>query len=540
MTSRNTIKEAVQKALLRLSAGDISFSVERAEKLEHGDYATNAALLATKALKKSPMEIAEQLKSELGHSKELEGFVGKIEFAKPGFVNFFLSQKFLQRSVGEVLKAKEKFGRGKSKEHINIEFISANPTGPLTLANGRGGFYGDALGNVLRFAGAKAEKEYYINDAGNQIRTLGDSVLASAGLVPKKEEHYQGGYIAPYAKEFSADLQKYADDPEGLGKKVASAILSREIKPSVKKVGIVFDRWTSEDSDIRKKGLVERALQEFAKKGLTYEKEGAVWLKTSEFGDTEDRVLVKSEGKDYTYLAVDIAYHLEKWKRGFSKLITIWGADHHGAVARLNAAMQMFGKPEVHIILMQLVRLMENGEEVRMSKRAGTYVTMDELLDEVGRDVARFFFLMREPNSHMDFDLTLAKEHSQKNPVFYVQYAYARLSNILKTARERGDRKAKRDLSLLRKPEEFALIKMLLQFPELVEDVARTYEVQRLPQYALHLAAAFHKFYDTTRVIDIDRNVSMARLMLVQATKTVLENTLKLMGISAPERLDRN
>ncbi|MDO8557953.1 MAG: arginine--tRNA ligase [bacterium] len=538
MTPRDTIRAAIQRSLKSLGAGDVSFSVEKTEKPEHGDYATNASLLATKWLKKNPMEIAELVKENLGKDKELGDYIERIETAKPGFVNFFLSQKFLQRSVGEILKAKEKFGRGKLKEYVNIEFISANPTGPLTLANGRGGFYGDALYNVLQFAGAKAEKEYYINDAGNQMRTLGESILAAAGLAEKQEQHYQGGYIASYAKEtYERLLETYIADPEELGKEVAHRILDREIKPPIKRAGISFDKWISEDGDIRGKGLVEKALKMLEKKGLTYEKEGAIWLKTSAFGDTEDRVLVKSIQKNYTYLASDIAYHLEKWKRGFTKLITIWGADHHGAVARLNAAMQMFGKPDVHIILMQLVRLMEDGKETRMSKRTGNFVTLSELFDDVGVDVARFFFLMREPNSHLDFDLAVAKEHSQKNPVYYVQYAHARLSNILKRAQERGDRKAKQDLKLLQKPEEFSLIKILLQFPELVEDIAQTYAVHRLPQYTMQLAAVFHRFYDTTRVIDVDRNVSMARLMLVQATKFVLTSTLKIMGISAPSHM---
>lgn len=545
MRIRDTIRQILQNALARIQAGDIMFSLEHPEYPEHGDYATNAALLATKTLRKNPLEIAERLVEELKKDRELATIVDQLEIVTPGFINFFFTKKFLQKSVGEILKAKERFGsntprRTPGQEYINIEFISANPTGPLTLANGRGGFFGDVLGNILGFAGIKVDKEYFINDAGNQIKTLGQSVLAQAGLLPAAEHYYQGGYIAGFAKEqYQNPLDAYTADPEKLGKEVAERILDREIKPPLERAGIAFDHWTSEAKDIRAKKLVDRTLQILAKKEFTYQKDGAVWLKTSAFGDTQDRVLVRSDqsADSYTYLAVDIPYHLQKWSRGYTKLINIWGTDHHGAVARLNTGMQMLEKPPVHIILMQLVRLMANGTEVRMSKRTGNFITLTELLEEVGADVARFFFIMREPNSHMDFDLELAKEHSPKNPVYYVQYAHARISNILQKAKERGDRKAKRDLALLQKPEEFALIKKLLQFPELMEDITHTYTVHRLPQYAMTLAAVFHKFYDTTRVIGEDRNVSMARLLLVQATKTVLGNALKLMGISAPERM---
>jgi len=538
MTTRDIIAKALQKTLAAHQAGEVLFTVERPDNPENGDYATNAALLSTKALKKPPMEIAETLAESLRRDATLKEQFDRIEVAKPGFINFCLSPKFLQSSVNEILKAKEKFGKGKSKESVNIEFISANPTGPLTLANGRGGFFGDVLGNILRFAGVKVDKEYYVNDAGNQIKTLGESVLAAGKLLEPAEHHYQGGYIASYAKEFSAELEQHVNEPEVLGKKVADAILARDIKPVIARAGIQFDIWTSEAKDIRGKGLVEKSMQQLEKKGYVYEKDGARWFKSSEFGDAEDRVLVKSVGnKDYTYIAVDIPNHLQKWKRGYGKLIDIWGADHHGDVARLQAGMKMLGKPEIKVILMQLVRLMEDGKEVRMSKRTGNFVTMVELLDEVGEDVARFFFLMREPNSHMDFDLTLAKEHSQKNPVFYVQYAYARLSNVLKKAKERGDRKAKRDLTLLKSQEELALIKKLLQFPELAEDIAKTHEVHRLPQYTMELATAFHKFYDTNRVIGEDRNVSLARVLLVETVKTVLGTTLKLMGVKAPEEM---
>ncbi|MDP3962975.1 MAG: arginine--tRNA ligase [bacterium] len=540
--TRKSLEKSIQKCLQDLGAGDIAFSVEHPENAVHGDYATNAALVSTKALRKPPMDIAEILADRLRRDASVADVFEKIKVEKPGFINFTFLPGFLQSSVSDIIKARDAFGKSAALkgENINVEFISANPTGPLTLANGRGGFFGDALGNILSFAGADVTKEYYVNDAGNQIKTLGESVLASAGMIPAAEHHYQGAYIADYTKEFAGELLAHAHAPEELGRKVAGALLDRHIKPSLKKAGIVFDRWTSEYADLRKKSMVEKSLKDLGKRGFTYQKEGALWLKTSQFGDTEDRVLVRSTGSDvdYTYLAVDIAYHLAKWRRGHTKLINIWGADHHGAVARLNAAMRMTDKSPVDVLLMQLVRLVENGIEVRMSKRTGMFVTLEELLHEVGVDVTRFFFLMREPNSHMDFDLTLAKEYSQKNPVFYVQYAHARLANILKKAVEtKMPKGGRRDFGRLKKKDELAVIRKLLQFPELVEDIARSHEVHRLPMYAMDLATVFHKFYDTTRVIGEDWTVSNARLGLVEATKITLGNALKLMGVSAPERM---
>jgi arginyl-tRNA synthetase len=544
---RKLIQDAVQKTLLKLAGtegvslkeGDIKFTVERPEFSDHGDFATNAALVATKVFKKNPMEIADELVIELKKEKSVLEIVNKIEAVKPGFVNFFLSKDFLRKSVGEILKEKSKYGSSaKKSEKVNIEFISANPTGPMTLPNGRGGFFGDVLGNVMAFAGYGVDKEYYVNDAGNQIKTLGESVLAAAGLLPPAEEHYQGSYVADFAKEHYAEaLETYVADPEALGRQVAERILDREVKPPVKRAGIKFDIWTSEAKAIRSKGLVEKTLLDLKQRGYTYEQDGATWLKTSEFGDDKDRVLVRSEekGGGATYIAVDLSYHLEKWKRGYARLINIWGADHHGDVPRLQAGMKMLGKPAVEVILMQLVSLMEDGKEVRMSKRTGNFITLMELFDEVGVDVARFFFLMYQPDTHMDFDLTLAKEQSQKNPVFYVQYAHARISGIIRNVAERGNIKG--DLEKLTVPEEMALIRELIKFPELVGDIAANYEVHRLPKYAMDLATAFHKFYDTTRVIVQDKKLSASRCMLVDATRIVLQNALKLMGINAPEKM---
>ena len=547
MIIRERITQAAHKAFDLLvrefssSPTVVDFSVAYPEHGEHGDYATNIALVSTKLFKKSPRDIAERfvelLRKELIPKKQ--PLCERIEIAGPGFINFHLAPSFLQSQLGVVLKEGRRFGAGNIKKRVNVEYVSANPTGPLTLANGRGGYFGDALSRMLEFAGAKVTREYYINDAGNQIKTLGESVLAAAALVPKQEYHYQGGYIANYAKEFANELALHTQNPEALGKKVADAILHREIKPPLARAGITFDCWVSEAHDIRAKGLVEKTLKELEKKDLVYEKDDALWLKTSEFGDDKDRVLRKSVGdKDYTYVAVDIPHHVETWKKN-DALVVVLGADHHGDVARLQAGMQMLGKPPITFILMQMIRLMENGAEVRMSKRTGNFVTFAELLDEVGADVARFFFLMYQPNTHMDFDLTLAKERSEKNPVYYVQYAHARICGVLRKAAEtKGIGKEGHDLSYLVKKEELALMKLLVRFPELIEDIARTYEAHRLPQYAMELARTFHVFYDTTRVVDVkELHLSSARIALVKATKIVLANILGLMGVTAPERM---
>ena len=548
MMSRERILQGIRTAfelLLREYSFEAQqmplFSVAYPEHTDHGDYATNIAMVSTKLFKKSPRDIAGQfaefLRKELITKKQ--PLCERIEVADPGFINFYLAPTFLQAQAGVILKEGKRFGSGKLGKRVNVEYVSANPTGPLTLASGRGGYFGDVLSRTLAFAGAKVTREYYVNDAGNQIKTLGESVLAWAGLVPKQEHQYQGGYIAGYAKEFSGKLAAYVQSPEKLGKKVADAILSRDIKPPLARAGILFDRWVSEAGDIRSKGLVEKTLTELQKRGLVYEKDDALWLKTSQFGDDKDRVLRKSVGdKDYTYVAVDIPHHLETWKKN-DALVVVLGTDHHGDVARLQAGMQMLGKPPITFVLMQMIRLLENGSEVRMSKRTGNFVTFAELLDEVGADVARFFFLMYQPNTHMDFDLTLAKERSEKNPVYYVQYAYARLCGVMRKAAEtKGIGADGHDLAYLVKKEELALMKLLARFPELIEDIARTYEAHRLAHYATELARMFHVFYDTTRVVDTEKlHLSSARIALVKAVKTVLASVMGLMGISAPERM---
>ncbi len=500
--------------------------VEKPKEKSHGDYSSNVALQIAKIIKKDPMaDVVKALLAKLHTYPVVKSLFDNIEAVKPGFINFFVSKEYLQNQVGEILKEKDKFGTLKIGENkkINVEFISANPTGPLTLGNGRGGFCGDVLANVLEKAGYKVEREYYINDVGEQIRKLGHSVIGDSEAVYKRK----------YIKELRKKIK--GDNPEEVGDKAVKIILKEMIKSSIEKMGIKFDVWFSEKSLYENKE-VEKVLNWLKKQKLVYEKEGALWFKSTKFGDDKDRVLIKADNEK-TYFASDIAYLKNKFERGFDSLVFFLGADHYGYIARIKAAAEAMGykKEQVNVIIMQLVRLFEKGKQVRMSKRAGIYVTLDELINEVGLDVARFFFLTRSSNSHLNFDLDLAKERSEKNPVYYVQYAHARICSILRKAK--SSKFQVPSSKLLNHPLELELIKQLIRFPEIIEDTAKDYQVQRIPQYAVDLADGFHKFYENCRVITEDKEISQARLSLILATKTVLKNTLNLMGISAPSKM---
>ena len=515
---RQEIKNLTEKAVKKLYRVEAEVKIGQPENKEFGDYSTNVAML----LKKNPQEIADSIKSHI---------LEKIE-AKNCFVNFFISKGYLQKQVGEIIKQKDSFGSLKAgkNQKVSVEFISANPTGPLTLGNGRGGFCGDVLANVLAKAGYKASREYYINDRGEQVVKLGHSVLGDEQAV------YKGQYIEELRGKIKGVKETGATR---VGGKAAKIILEKMIKPTVKKMGIKFDVWFSEKG-LYEKSEVKKILAVIKKNNLTYEKEKAIWFKSAQFGDDKDRVLIKEDGEE-TYFLSDIAYLKNKFQRGFDKLIFFWGADHYGYVARLKAAAEALGykKEQIDIIVMQLVRLLDAGKEVKMSKRSGIYVAIDELIGEVGLDVARFFFLTRSPGSHLNFDLDLAKEQSEKNPVYYVQYAHARICAILRKfgKSEIRNPKSETNSKLLNHESELNLIKQLIRLPEIIEDTAKDYQVQRLPQYATDLAAAFHAFYRDCQVISNDKNLTQTRLGLISATKIVLKNTLDLMGISAPEKM---
>jgi len=513
----------ISEIIKKVVGGEIEFNISIPDQENFGHYATNAAFM----VKQDPKVLADKIKDVGGDLFEKVEVAGK-------FINFWISPRALLEELGEVLKSKRLIN-SKTQQLINLEFISANPTGPLTMANGRGGFWGDVLASVLEFTGHKVTREYYVNDAGNQIKLLGESVMVALGLMPSKEEHYQGEYVKDLAQKL-ADRTSAGAEAEKVGR-MAADILLTDIRKSVENVGIKFDVWFSENKNLREGGLIAKVLANLEKAGLVTEHDGAKWLKTSDIADEKDRVLVKSDGNP-TYFLADIGYHYDKFiKRKFDTAITIWGADHHGYVARLKAGVKALGvEPgRLKIIIAQLVRLVEGGKEVRMSKRKGEFVTLDELIKEVGKDAARFFFLMHTPESHMDFDLALAKEKSLKNPVYYVQYAYVRANSILKKSKAQPP--SFKILKGLKSGSEWKLVRELVKFNDMVLQTAEDYGVSRLARYALDIAKAFHIFYEKERVIDEKGNVAEDKLALVVATRQVLEKLFDLLGIDKVDKM---
>ncbi|MBI2035911.1 MAG: arginine--tRNA ligase [Candidatus Liptonbacteria bacterium] len=537
--------------------GDIEVSVPANDSLGH--YSTNVAFRLAKSQKISPVEAGQKLKEKIMALPDADIFK-KIDVVNPGFINFWLKDEVWYGELKEVLKRKSAYGKSRISNHksnINLEFVSANPTGPLTMANARGGFLGDALANVLEFSGHKVTREYYINDAGNQIKLLGESVLAELGLMPRKAEHYQGEYVKEIAKQRKQQVKKMDREilsPELdalsslLGHEVSRSFLG-EIRKSLKNASIKHEIWRWEAQDIRRKKLPEKVVKKFEEQGLLIEHDGALWLKSGIVQEKE-RVVRKSSG-DYTYIAVDLAYHLLKLRES-DLAIDIWGADHHGNAAPLKKGLELLGENpgKLHIILMQLVRFIKDGKEIKISKRAGNFVLLDDLLKEVGADVARFLFLMHAPETHMDFDLALAKERSMKNPVYYVQYAFVRCGAIIqKVSSIKYQVSSKKNLKLLNTTEDLMLIRELSRFPEMVEDTARDYQVHRLTRYTTDVAKLFHNFYEKERIIpalrsfksegggEKDKNLAAARLELVKATQIVLGNTLCLLGVTLPTKM---
>jgi len=524
------LKEIIRKTLPQ----DIDFTLEVPPDKKFGDMACNAAMLLAKKLGKNPRELAEEIKNKLEENK----LVKRVEIAGPGFLNLFLAAEIFQQILLKIEEKGKDFARvdiGHGEKTL-LEFISANPTGPLTIANGRGGFGGDVVARVLERAGYDVSREFYVNDAGRQIELLGKSLqLAKGGSQFAKNEikdFYQGEYIQDLAKKHA---EKITADALETGRVFLQILLEEEIKPAVAKMGIKFDKWFSETS-LRDGGELKKTLDFFEKKKLTYKKDGALFLQTSKFADDKDRVIVKSNG-DLTYVLPDLMYHKNKFERGFTKLIDILGADHHGYVPRLKVGVQMLGFGEVEVIITQLVKLFRKGKEVRMSKRAGNFELMDDLIAEVGADAARWFFVMRDWNTHLNFDLDLAKKQSSDNPVFYVQYAHTRMASILEKAGNVNWSGS--DVTLLEQGEEFDLIKKLSGLPNLVEEISDSYEVHRLTNFARELAEIFHRFYEKCRVID-EKNLELtrARLRLVEVAKEVLKIVLEdLVGVSAPEKM---
>lgn len=502
----------------------------------HGDYATTIALKLAPMVHQAPLEIAQHLVAKIGQMPMLE----KAVVAAPGYINFYLRPAWILSQADKIL-ADRTFGAPAklASERIVLEFVSANPTGPVTLGNGRAAFSGDALANVLTLSGHRVTREFYINDRGNQANVLAESVLRrywqQHGVPTEYPDYcYQGEYVADLAKTLHIDRLKI-QDMVAVRDRIKTRILEMMIRDQMrlmKSIGVKYDVWFRE-SRLYAKRTDQKVFEVLRSHDLLFEKDGATWFRTTAFGDDKDRVLIKSDGTQ-TYLVADIALRWNRFaERHFDREIIFLGADHHGYIGRLQAAAAALGfARRITVNIIQFVRLMRDGQEVKMSKRAGTYVTLDELIDEVGTDVARFFFLMHSANSHMDFDLNAAKEKSEKNPVFYVQYAHARIASVLRKV-------GRRQPVLLREAphaSELALVKSLLEFPGLVAEVAVSSAVHKLPVYAMDLAAKFHDYYTNCRIIEGEK-VWKHRLVLLKATQVVLRKTLGLMGVSAPEKM---
>jgi arginyl-tRNA synthetase len=515
----------------------------------HGDLSTNIAMQLSRELKSKPLDIANFIINNV----DIQGtIVDKIKIAGPGFINFWLSEDWLYKVIDEIREQGENYGKvnlGKRKR-IQVEFVSVNPTGPLHVGHGKCAAVGDALSSILKAAGYEVEKEYYINDQGRQIDLLGESVQARYNnlLGEKKEfptDGYKGEYIADIAKEV---IDKFKDKYKGRENKESQEFFKKftlkkilsGIKEDLKDFGVEFDAWFSEKS-LYEQNKLQEVIESLQHRGFLYEKESALWLKSTEFGDEKDRVVIR-ENNIPTYFASDIVYHQNKYQRGFDKVIDIWGADHHGYIKRMKAAVQALGYPEgfLDVLIVQFVTLIKDGKEVGMSTRGGEFVTLRDLIREVGKDVARYFFLMRSYDSHTEFDLDVAKSQSMENPVYYIQYAYARICSIIKKAELEGIKIGKSkevNLQLLDKEEEFELIKKLSSLKEVVKKSALTWKPHLLTTYLYDLASSFHKYYTVYRVITEDKELTKARLILIDCTRIVLLNALKILGISAPESM---
>ncbi len=529
-----------------------AFTIEVPKDKGNGDYAINLAMMLARAAKSNPRAIAEKIVE--GIDKEALG-AEKVEIAGPGFINFYLDKKYLYNVIEEIEKEQTAYGNvdiadGKK---VVVEFVSANPTGPMHMGNARGGALGDTLSNVLSRAGWDVTKEFYINDAGAQIDKFGRSLdaryiqlLKGEDAVEFPEDGYQGEDIRVHAQNY---IDKYGDillDKEEQERKDALVAYAlplniAALKETLTKYGINYDVWFYE-STLHNGGSVSETLEKLKDSNITYEKDGALWIKSTEFGSEKDDVLVRANGIP-TYFAADIAYHRNKLEeRNFDLAINIWGADHHGHIARMKGAMEAVGisGDKLDVLVIQLVRLMRNGEIARMSKRTGKMITLADLIDEIGVDAARFFFNMRAAGSHMDFDLDLAVSQTNENPVFYVQYAHARICSIIRILEESGVKVPAYsciDASLLNKDEEIALLETLARLPEEISASAQSFDPSNLTHYLIDVASHFHSFYNACRVRDEEEKLMCARLKLIESTRIVIKNVLDILGVSAPEKM---
>jgi arginyl-tRNA synthetase len=537
------LRGAVEAAARALRDGDPlgpAPSLDRPPKSELGDYSSNAAMILAGPLGEDPRNVAERLRGELEANPEIAPDLDHIEVAGPGFVNFFLADRWYLQALAALLAAGEELGPSPTEapEKVLVEFVSANPTGPIHVGTGRHAAYGDSLVRLLDAVGHEVSREYYVNDAGSQVRQFAASIAARMAGEEPPEDGYSGGYVVEIAARLGAEGVD-PSDREALGQRGIEEVLAAA-RVTLERFGVRFNSWFSERS-LYEKGEVDQALAELEKRGRTYRSEDALWLRTTEFGDDKDRVLIRSTG-EATYLTPDIAYHWDKLQRGFARLIDVLGSDHHGYVARMRAALEALGAdPEAfEVLIMSLVHVVEGGERVQMSKRSGDFITLDELLDDIGVDATRWFMLWRSHETTVDLDLELARSQSSENPVYYVQYAHARIASILRKAGEAGEPIGFAEIGGRPplEPSEKALVKRLLEFPEEVRVAAERRAPHRICAYSTAVAADFHAFYRDCQVVGAEgEGVESSRLALVLATKRTIAAALGLLGISAPERM---
>ena len=554
---RTQIRRAVQDAWERaIAEGALTtlddaarpvVEVERPAKPEHGDFATNLAMKLARPYRRAPLELATLLAAKMvrdGSAPAATSPVEAVEVAPPGFLNVRVRAEAIEAMIDGVLAEPDAWGHvdALSTRSVNVEFVSANPTGPLTIGNARGAFIGDLLSRVLEAGGQRVTREYYFNDSGAQIDNLGASVVATRRGEPIPEEGYQGAYVSDLAAGVPDDVWAAANasgaDPAAEIGHWAAGEIRAQIEASLERLGVHFDVWTSEGR-LHAESWVGRAVERLRERGHVYEEDGATWFRSTAFGDDKDRVIYRADGRP-TYFAADIGYVTEKFSRGFDHLIYVWGADHHGTVARVRNAAEAMGydPAAVQVLLYSWVRFVRDGVEVSMSKRAGEFITLDELLAEVGVDAARWFFASRAATTAIDFDIELAKKQSNENPVFYVQYAHARIASILRKAADAGLTPATTVAGTLSTGPEAALARAIVRLPEVIEDAVADEETHGITAYATELATAFHAFYRDARVVDPDNpERSASRLALARAAQLTLARTLGLLGISAPESM---
>ena len=542
------LEAARQEGVLQLETMP-EIQVERPGNSDHGDFATNLPLRLARATRINPLDLAQSLAAHIPTGDVIE----RVEAAPPGFINFYLKESWLQQQVETVRQAGSQFGNvdfGQGRRMM-VEFVSVNPTGPVHVGHTRGAVLGSALANILEAAGYEVVREYYVNDAGNQMRLFYESVLAAYKQSLGREaempdDGYKGDYIFDLAKEIAdSEGSRFLDQDEEQALKEIGDIGREKMVSTIREdlagIGVEFDNWFSERT-LFEEGDYDTAINLLREKNYLSERDGAMWFNSTMLGDDKDNVVVRSSGEP-TYFASDIAYHYNKFvKRGFDVVVDIWGADHQGHVPRMKSAVEALGieRDRLTVLISQMVTLRRGDEVVRMGKREGNLVTLKELADEVGTDACRFFFLARAPSTQMEFDLDLAKKESSENPVYYVQYAHARNSSIIKLARERNIDWGNGDVSLLTHPSELELIRAILQLPELVDQMAKTLEAHHLPHYATELANAFHAFYENCRVVsskEEDNAITAARLKLVESAQIVFRRSLELMGMSAPDHM---